>query len=86
MSSWFRLKVLRLVKGVSVERCSGGLSCVQGSRCSWDVDSCGFVYLGLNLWDDNYFFPPPCGGSVFHWPQARRWWFVLSGVLSCFKC
>lgn len=65
MSSWFRLKVLRLVKGVSVERCSGGLSCVQGSRCSWDVDSCGFVYLGLNLWDDNYFFPPSLWRQCF---------------------
>lgn len=61
MHFWFCL-----VKGFAVERCNGGLSCVQSfPQYSWDVDICGFVYLRPNLCDENYFSPHTWKETIF---------------------
>lgn len=65
MSFWFCSNVFWAVKGVVVEWCNDGLTCVQSFPCySQDVDSCGLVYLGLNLWEEILF---PCRDRKGQW-------------------
>lgn len=65
MSFWFCSNVFWAVKGVVVEWCNDGLTCVQSfPRYSRDVDSCGLVYLGPDLWEEILF---PCRDRKGQW-------------------
>lgn len=67
-----------------MEWCNNGLSCVQSfPQYSRDVDSCGFVYLGLKLWEEILFL---CRDSDFSLllTSSNVTVVLLCGVLSCF--